>query len=872
MAKNYSLETVRALEQKFREQNILRPLRLRRYEPGTVLDYEVRGVVPGGRARIKLEVEKFVGGGYAGQVYKTNLRDIEILEGAVLGLERGRTYALKIFIPPSALSRRIRNLFYWTGFQGPFSLQATPAACRSQALWQKFIRRAARIEFGSEEAVVDIVATLADHNLGSCGELSEWVDGRIWRFEVDDDLDTRRRWKPGRPDDGAGSPEYRTKRAFMDRLVRLMHEMGAVELARQYEWWSLKSQPNALKRTASDPDPEAGLVAVDFRAGMALTPLTPQCPADIKLIFRGLGRGRFAQFDKGDLKKLEKFVSAHPQEFAGMTDALDELKQEDKAYRDSLVDMTYHHFKMFGRKLRHSIMNGFRQSWRIRNMVDDRTEAALGKSGFLSLIFLLVPFLTLATPVLLVFAWPGRTWWKVPLWLLPLIFAPFLRKLWGRADLRRHCGRMLTSVKYFLRSSRARIAETLIRWHRAVRVSETRALRLADSPLRFYLHLPLSIFPAGVHRFFTDARYFKERLNFIFVRPVRLYFKAEERERWLRDTVASGERNGMLSRDEAAHIDSQIKEPFIQKYLKSLAIHILLMPTTHVVALIVAFIYVRLHPELTWQQASLATGVILGLFQIIPISPGSIARGIYTSSLILRERNFKDYNIAFWMSFFKYIGYFAFPVQMAYRYPDLARFMAGHWATGAVHIVPVFGEKGAWLEHFVFDVFYNFPLTIQRRVRTRASARVGLRPRTAHSALVVFLGTALLALLDYAYFRVKGVPPLLKNVWWLALWVPALASSFASRLAGGTRLGKRIILGTLSGGTVGLLYAIANTFGPGLYATAPEAGMTIGALAVKSIWLVFLFTIIAVIGAIIAETRKIIVRNFATRRSDVRQE
>ena len=202
---------------------------------------------------------------------------------------------------------------------------------------------------------------------------------------------------------------------------------------------------------------------------------------------------------------------------------------------------------------------------------------------------------------------------------------------------------------------------------------------------------------------------------------------------------------------------AQIKEPFIQKYLKSLAIHLLLMPTTHVVALIVAFIYVRLHPELTWQQASLATGVIFGLFQIIPISPGSIARGIYTSSLILREKNFKDYSIAFWLSFFKYIGYLAFPIQMAYRYPDLARFMAGHWATGAVHIVPIFGEKGAWLEHFVFDIFYNFPLTDPApdeaapgsafREKAALRARAPHRPGGDRPAR---------AFMDFVYFKIDG--------------------------------------------------------------------------------------------------------------------
>lgn len=856
MAVSYSVDTVRALERKFREQDIFRPFRVRRYEPGTVLDFEVRGVIPDGRAKIKLDIQKFVGGGFAGQVYKVVCRDIEILEGDIRGLERDRAYAVKIFIPPSGFSRSVRNLVYITGFQGPFSLQVTPAACRSQALWQKFIRRAAKIEFGSENAVVDVLATLIDANLGSCGEISEWVDGRMWRFEADDDLDGRHRGKPGRPDDEAGSPEYRTKREFMARLVRLMRRIGAVELARQYEWWSLKSQPNAMKRTASDPDPKAGLVAVDFRAGMALTPVTPQCPADIKLVFQGLARGRLVQFDKGNLNKLEEFVDAHPGEFADMRASLEGLKREDRAYRDSLIDFTYHHVRLFGRKLRRAIMGAFRQSWRVRNMADERTAARLEKSGLLSLVFLLLAIIPVATPALLVFAFPGRIWWLYPLWALPL-FAPFLRGLWGRADLRRHWGAMLTSAGYFMRASRARIAEALIRWHRAGRVSEERALKIAHKPWRYYLHLPFSLLPIGFHRFLTDKAYLKERLRIMFVRPVRLFFNAEEREKWLLDMIAQGEQNRILLPAEADRIRAQIKEPFIQKYLKSLAVHVCTLPVTQIVSVSLAFIYVKTHPELTWQESSVAAGMILALFQVIPISPGSLARGLYTTYLVIRERNFKDYQAAFFLSYFKYIGYLAFPLQMAYRYPDLARFMAGHWATSAVHIVPVFGEKGAWLEHFVFDVFYNFPLTIRRRMKLRQEARAGRPARSAHAPVLILAATVLLALLDFVYFRWKGNVPALGNIWWVALWAPLLASAAISRLAGGAEFGRRLLLATLSGGTIGLFYAMTNTFLSPLYAGVTAGEQTLGRLAVRCAWHIFLFTLVAVAGALIAETRKV---------------
>ena len=46
---------------------------------------------------------------------------------------------------------------------------------------------------------------------------------------------------------------------------------------------------------------------------------------------------------------------------------------------------------------------------------------------------------------------------------------------------------------------------------------------------------------------------------------------------------------------------------------------------------------------------------------------------------------------------------------MVTTYPVLARFMAARWATDAVHVVPVFGENGALLEHAVFDMCFNLP-------------------------------------------------------------------------------------------------------------------------------------------------------------------
>jgi len=854
---SYSVATVRQLEIVFEKQKIHRPLRVERYEQGTLLDYVVRGVIPDGRARVKLETEEFVGGGFAGQVYKVKLLEGTVLEGSLPALETGRSYALKIFVPASGFSRRIRNIFYGMGFQAPFSLQAIPAAGRSQALWQKFIRRAAKIEFGTEDAVADIHATFVDPNLGSCGELSEWVAGRQWRFEVDDDLDARRAWKPGRPDGNVGSPEYRAKREFMARLVRLMHRLGAFELARQYEWWSLKSQPNALKRTSSDPNPKSGLVAVDFRAGMTVTPATPQSPVDVKLIFQGLGRGRLVQFDKGDVRKLAAYVAAHPEEFADMRDTLGTLTSEDRRYRDSLIDVTYHHLRLFGRKLRRSAMAAFRQGWRIRNVADERTSARLEKNGLASFAFLLVPFLGLATPVLYVFAWPGRHWWLFPAWALPL-FAPFLRRLWGRADLRRHYGNMLTSARYIFLAGRARSAEALIRWIRSGRVSEARALRLGGAPLLFYAHLPLSWLPPGLHRFLTDKVYFRDRLRALFVQPVRLFVHPAERERWLLRMIGRGEDNRMLTSAEAGRIRGQIQEPFIQKYLKSMAVHLATLFVSETVYVTVALVYVLTHTNLTWQQATLHSGLIVAALNLLPFSPGSLVRGFYVIGLMLRERNFRDYSIAVGISFLKMLGYLAFPIQMAYRYPDLARFMASHWATDAVHRVPVFGEKGAWLEHFAFDAFYNYPLTLRRRIRERAARRKDLRARRWPGIAVSLGGAAVLTALFFGYRVLAGRSPSFGDFWWLAIWVPLLGGALTARWAGGLLTRQRVFLGMFVGAAIGLFYGMCSSLmvirsaAPGLAGANPGL-----ALARSGTEFLLLFGLLSIIGALIAETRKL---------------
>jgi hypothetical protein len=856
----YSLDAVRELQRLFRAASLFRPLRVRRHEPGETLEFDIRGIWPPRPARVKLAVERHVGGGYAGQVYRVRVLEVDAPEAPIEGLEPGRVCALKVLVPVSAFGRTVRNALFGIAFQGPFAPQVNPDAARAGALWQKFIRRGAGERLGSERAVVDVLATLVDPVLGSCGELSEWVEGRLWRYEIDDGLFARLRWKPGRAADGLGSPEYRSKRTFMKELVGLMHDMGAPELARQYEWWTMKSQPNALKRLEADGDPERGLVAVDFRAGMALLPFLPQCPADFKLIVEGLARGSLVQFDRGDIRKLESYVAAHGGAFADMAGALEELKKTDQAYRDSLPDVAHHHIRLITRpRLWTSIHAAWVRSWEIRNMADPAAAGRLRKSRFAAILFLLLGLLPILTPALFLLKFPSRAAGLWLLWLAPLL-GPFIRRLWGRADIRRHAGSILTRPSYLRRAFRAHVVEALIRWHRSGRVSDKRALAIAKKPGLYLLQLPLAVLPPGLHRFVTDGKYFRSRLDFIFARPFRLYFRPDVREKWLHDMIREGEKNGMLTAAEAGHIVSQIKEPFIQKYLKSVAVHVLTLPITQIVSVAIAFIYVRTHPELTWQQASVAAGVILGLFQITPVSPGSFARGLYTTFLVVKERNIRDYKIAFSISYFKYIGYLAFPLQMAYRFPELARFMAGHWSTGAVHIVPIFGERGAWLEHAVFDLFYNYPLSLGIRIRQRDERAAAAKPRPWAIPLAVLTGSGLLTLLDWLFVRSAGRVPVLGDVWWAAFLVPFGAGFLASLWSRRKKMGKRLAAGVLAGALTGLAYGALNAFlsplFPGLAASAGAQALN-GAPALGILWKTFIFALLAIPGAFVAETRPV---------------
>jgi len=842
-------------------------MRAARYDAGRELTYEVTGVSDGAGGKVRLEIDQFVGGGFAGQVYRVKILEIDSGDKTPGGLEAGKKYAMKILVPPSRGSLAFRNIIYRIGFQGPFQLQVNPAAARAGALWQKFIRRAAGLKFGDEKSVVDIHATFVDRTIGSCGELSEWIDGRVWDLEVDNHLDVLKRHLKGKEVDPAelGSPEYRAKHRFMGDFVKLLHEIGAHEFARQYEWATCKSQPNVLKRNDAGDEPEAGLTAVDFRAGLALLAFLPMSPGDFPLILKGIARGSLVQFDRGNLQTLERYIDAHRETFADMGSALEELKAVEEVYRNSVPDITHNHVRLlYSGKLWSTMTDSAITASHVRGIIDDEFSASLRRNRFKALIFAAAGMIGTvcfggATAAFIWALCAGVMSWPLGIALVVIaVVGPrlgrALQPIWGNATYRKHCLSIVTSWSYAARAFKGKYLEKLISWHRDGRVSGDRARSLADNPLGLAGHAVLSFLPVFMHRGLTDWHYVREKLFYIFVRPVRLFFNADAREHWLREMLAAGQKSRMLSDEDAALIESQLSDPYIQKYLKSLAVHVCTLPITQIVSVAIAAVWVWTHPERpnAYEEGLL----IIGAFQVTPISPGSLTRGLYVVYLALRERNFKDYNIALFLGFFKYVGYLAFPIQMTYRYPALARFMAGHWATGAAHVVPVFGEHGALLEHAVFGRFYNTPLTIRRRMTTIFEHRKTLAVRSWHVMPVAVMGVGLFAISEWACLQIWGALPSLWNLWAVLIVLPMLIGACATRWAGSATLTKRALYALICGLITGLGAAAAHVWlhmaqnGQATFATV------IKALANNTIWGVLLFALLAVIGAAIYEIKQ----------------
>lgn len=122
--------------------------------------------------------------------------------------------------------------------------------------------------------------------------------------------------------------------------------------------------------------------------------------------------------------------------------------------------------------------------------------------------------------------------------------------------------------------------------------------------------------------------------------------------------------------------------------------------------------------------------------------------------------------------------------------------------------------------------------------------------------LAGLIGAVATGLVDYLFARSAGRVPALKDVWWAVFLVPIAAAYLASLLSWGKRMGTRVAAGISTGALVGLGYGFVNAFLTPLVPGLAEAAVANGSAVLLILWRTFIFALLAIPGAFLAETRR----------------
>ncbi|RMD97799.1 MAG: hypothetical protein D6812_14565 [Deltaproteobacteria bacterium] len=653
---------------------LLVPLTCSGHEVGECLEVTLTDL--DGRSRaVSFEIVAEIGGGYAAQVYRARLLSVHPTDTP---LRPGESYAIKCFVPRGKWRRRLRDLLFLLGFQAPFPFTGNEDAVACGMLWQALIRRAAHARFGDPQTVVRPFGYFFDERLKSFAEVNEWVDGRLSPFEPDprllprffERITARVRGLPPPPD--SPSTAFERKRRFMARFVELLREVGAPELARQYLWWTGKSQPNVLER--SDSRGGERFVAIDFRPGMTVLPCLPLSPADFGFILQGLRRGVLVQFDRGDPEALERFACRHPQAFEGAWTWIAALKEREARYRRSMPDVFHHRLRLLrDRSLREAIRHQRITGWERAGQISPSRATRLheGGRGYLPLLFTS---------------------------LLPIVGKRFQRLL-GNERYRAHLYAVGFDSGYRKRFLDAFVATDLLEWLRAGRIGEVQAIGLYRNRRRFWLHrLFLSVLPAPLHRAVGDPRHLIERIRVTLRGGWRFLRDPAHRLGWLVERIEEAARESGLDPRDTEGFDEDLHDPQLDRYLVDLGVGLLLKPTSQLAYLGLA-------------GYAAATGDLFPLLLLcaLPISVSGTLRAFYLGLRAWHFRNFGGYRTAILLSPLKGIGIVALPIQMIQRFPHISLLLGSAFIRRLVSHVPVFGERGGLCEYLAFRLCYDLP-------------------------------------------------------------------------------------------------------------------------------------------------------------------
>jgi hypothetical protein len=651
-----------------RKGGSLIPPEKRGYRLGQDVDVEVYGLDGSKLGNERFTIEASPGSGFAGQVYRAIPEGGVVFEASDAAKKR-HTVALKVLRPRTKWKETFRDILFKLSYQTSFAPRLREEALRSGLIWHELFRTAAGIEFGIDTVITKPFGYYWDGEVASFAEIHEWINGRCPRYEADDQIITRWMGKTKEPPNS----EVARKRKFMGDLVSLCHKIGAIGLARQYEWYTFVSQANILTRNEQQ-DGLSEFIAVDCRPGLAVPFFLPLSPVHAKIILGGLIRGVFA---------------THVNEFKHVDGLIQQLKKDDERYRSGLPNF-WHVRTQFLRdkELRQKVREGSIGDWRKLGKVSEKEAWKLryGSKRY-------APYLILDN--------------------IPLVGQPLLRLL-GNEKYREHVGRIFRNPAYLKDVIEVQKSCDLLEWSEGQRITTKRAIALANStPKYLFEKVFLSWQPKNVHRLATDAEVRRQLVQNLVVNPARLCISREFRQEWLMDVIEQQLGRGVVTAEQVEIFREQIDDKRMQGFVRDLGVTVGLDAASKI--LYMALLVYGLSARDFWP---------LGIAILGPISPSGIAREAYVLAQLIHELPHIIKNregkllltraLGAASAPWRIVGNAFVPLEMFAFYNDMSLLLGDYFVSKMVDAIPVFGGEGKLIENWAFQTAYNLPLSIRR--------------------------------------------------------------------------------------------------------------------------------------------------------------
>lgn len=649
--------------------------------PGERLTLALNGLAGQQLGEQVLEIVAYAGSGFAGQVYCVRPESGALAASAP-------QLALKILRPASRFKEWLREALHWLSYSAPFAARLDEGSVRLGLLWQEALHRAAPAMLGQPDCVVRPLAYGWLPELGSYAELHEWVPGRAPAYPADDGLLVRYlKRHPTPPPD-----EMTALRGFMADLKRLIQQLGAVGLSRQYEWDTLVSPANVLIRSEPPDSSESGALrfcGVDWRVGLAAPVGLPLSPGHLRLGWQAFQRNERILFDQVDLHRWQTFTTEHSELFADaawLPADLLQLEQESRLRRPDFWQRGWRLQRDPQRRA--AVLAGELDGWERLGWVTPGEAAGLRRdSARLERLF-----------------WLRR---------LPLVGGG-LARLWMSPAYRVHLRQLLGDPVYRRGALTGWHAARLLDWWCAGSLSPASLAALSAVPGWFLLlWLALGWLPDGLRRLLLDPAARREWLRRTLLHPWQLMTNPAYRAEWLANQLQAGAARRRIAPDVLQALQEQTRDPRLHNFVRDLGL-------TLALDLFARLLYLGL------ALYAAASGNFLPLLvaALGPLSPSGLVRVVYLSVGLLTQlarrsgrlprRQFAARLVAIGLAPWRVLGNLASPVELFVVFPTLSLALAESTIASLVKRLPVLGGRGRVLEYWAFQALYNLPLSILR--------------------------------------------------------------------------------------------------------------------------------------------------------------